>query len=75
MKKPEIESVEYYDANEVRDYINSKYKLSVSLNDLLDDNLKNDSYCDTCTWSMSEELKHILKEEFGTSNLLLWVCW
>lgn len=73
--KPQFEELAYLDAFEVIDYINHKYKLSIDLNALLDDNVKNDAYCTTATWCMKDGLKAILETEFGTCKLLLWVCW
>lgn len=75
MKKPKFEKLSYLDAFEVINYINNKYKLNIELGDLLDDNAKNDAYCSTATWCMDKNLKDILVKEFGTFDLVLWVCW
>lgn len=74
MKKPKFDELAYLDAFKVIDYINHKYKLSIDLNSLLDENVRNDSYCSTVTWCMEGGLKAILEKEFGTCELVLWVC-
>lgn len=73
--KPKSRNVKVYDCRELIEYLNKKYSMTIDHNELLDDNIKNDAYCRTATWSMTEELKEILVKEFGTDQLLLWVCW